>query len=373
MREKTSIDVKRALEKLSPPSDLGSEYKLLIFNIDQHKDRSLLLRLLREGKVFRKIDFLEEQKKELAEVQSPREFGKTHSGKQTRVNIEEGAWIFYPWNGFLVHVLGERDFYTLRVSRNKNLILDKEQEMFKNARIGIAGLNVGNPGALCIALEGGAYNMKFADLDLLSLSNLNRFRASISDLGVNKAILSARQIYEVDPYMSIDVFEKGLQPDNIYQFLLEPRLDLIIEEMDNMKLKIEIRQRAKEYKIPVLMVTGNGPNVIVDVERYDLDQSIPIMNGYLKKDVIEGVLALDRDKPDRDKIILLARDFMGKEHLTSRLRDSFKLIGKDLAGIPQIAESSFLRGATLCYFARSIITGVNIPSGRYTINIDEVV
>ncbi len=71
--------------------------------------------------------------------------------------------------------------------------------------------------------------------------------------------------------------------------------------------------------------------------------------------------------------ILLARDFMGVKNLTLRLQKSFLLVGSRLAGIPQIAESSFLRGAALCYFARQIATGAHAPSGRYVLKMDSII
>ncbi len=214
--------------------------------------------------------------------------------------------------------------------------------------------------------------MKFADNDVLELSNFNRFRAGLGDLGINKAVLSAQQAYEIDPFIDIEIFDKGISNDNIDQFLTQPRIDLLIEEMDNLPLKIKIREKAKHYKIPVLMVTGNGAGLIIDIERFDLESNLPLLNGYLKDDVINRTLALTGTTPVQEKITL-ARDFMGTEFLTERLRQSFNLIGKDLVSIPQTSESMFLRGAVLCYFARQIATDGPAPSGRYFLNLDSIV
>lgn len=336
------------------------ENKPLIF--DPELEKAQIEQLLKNG--VKQVNLFEDQIKELASV--------------TRVDLgnlkgEKGVWAYYSWSNYLVHLLAKEHFRALRLSRNKNLILQKEQEKFINCRIGIAGLNVGNAGAICIALEGGAEKMKFADNDVLELSNLNRFRASLSDLGVNKAVLSARQVYEIDPFYDIEVFDKGLSDDNIDKFLTEPKIDLLIEEMDNLKLKIKIREKARYYKVPVLMVTGNGPNVIIDVERFDIDHNLPLLNGRLKKEIIKKIESLDSAKAAVREKAFLARDFMGEEFLTQRLRDSFKLIGGQLAGIPQLAESMFLRGACLCYFTRSIVVGGEITSGRYYLNLDAII
>ena len=350
---------------LKEQKNLSHEHEPRIFHLSNPKEEKELEILFKEGKVLDVVDTYENQVEELAAVK------KTQKPDVT--SISDGVWVYYPWRRTIVHLLDKEEYRTIKTSRDKNLILEDEQKLFENFTIGFAGLNVGNPGAVCIALEGGAHSVKFADFDPLSVSNFNRFRASLSDLGVNKSILTARQAYEIDPYLDIELFEKGIQPDTIDRFLLEPKIDLLIEEMDNLKLKITIREKAKEHKIPVLMVTGNGANVIIDVERYDLDENLPVLNGYLKSDVIEGIHTTEVKKENMEKIILLARDFMGNEYLTPRLQDSFLLVGKELTGIPQLAESSFLRGAALCYFARQIATKQKVPSGRYYLKLDTIV
>lgn len=344
-----------------------------IFDPRKSSDLKAITRLRRSVHV---VDAYANQLKELRIVDNPTLLRKTSAHALRRalsaVDVRKGKWVYYPWRSALVHILDEIDFVRLRLSRNKNLILPAEQKKFSGARIGIAGLNVGNPAALCITLEGGGREMKFADNDTLSVSNLNRFRASLADLGLNKAVLSARQVYEIDPYMSIEVLDNGIQPENIERFLLKPRIDVLVEEMDDLPLKIKIREHARKHRIPVVMVTGNGENVVIDVERFDQDQKLPLLNGYLRKSVIrQSNPQILRTLPFQKKVIL-ARDFIGAQFLTKRLRDSFLLVGSKLAGIPQIAESSFLRGAAVCYIVRQIVTGKRVPSGRYFLRLDSI-
>ena len=68
----------------------------------------------------------------------------------------------------------------------------------------------------------------------------------------------------------------------------------------------------------------------------------------------------------------LMRDFMGGEFLVKELRESFDRVGIDLAGIPQLAEATFLRGASLAYFARKILITKDVPSGRYKLELDGI-
>lgn len=316
-----------------------------------------------------RVDTFAEQKQELLLVENPSLISHQALTNPPILPVDdiEGVWVYFSWKNCVVRILEKESYEKLRMSRNKNLITTVEQGILQDKTIGIAGLNVGNPGALCLTLEGIGNHMKLADFDPLSISNLNRFRAGLTDLGSNKAFISARQMYEINPYLELEVFENGITEENIESFLNNTKIDLLIEEMDNLKFKIKIREKARELKIPVLMVTGNNDNVIIDVERYDQEDNLELLSGYLKKEVITKIFALESGKGVfRDRIELL-QDFMGTEYLDKRLNTSFDEVGKTLASIPQLAESSFLRGAVLTHFAKKILLQENIKSGRYEI------
>lgn len=277
------------------------------------------------------------------------------------------VWVFFPWKNTAVRVLSEGPFRELRNSRNHELLTRDEQNVLSVKKIGIAGLNVGNPAAICLAQEGIGSYFRMADNDTLSLSNLNRFRASIVDLGINKAILSARQALEINPFLSIDVWEDGVSPESIARFV--EGLDLLIEEMDALPLKIAIREEAKRQGVPTIMVTGNGHDVVLDIERYDKEPGLPLLSGMLTNTVREKIAL---GPTTFDEKLKLAQDFMGSEYLCDRLNVSFPLVGKTLIGIPQLAEASFLRGAVLAHAARGILLGDDVQSGRYAFGLSDL-
>ena len=340
-----------------------------ILDLKKQTDKNTFRKLLKSHNP-QIVDDYKNQLEELGMVKNPTLLKNPVKPLKLRIKETDGVWVYYPWRNTLVHCLDKKGFHQLRTSRNKNLITDGEQSKFEKFRIGIAGLNVGNPAARCIVSEGGGWNIKFADNDVLSLSNMNRFQASIADLGLNKAVLSARQCHEVNPFLNIDILPEGIKSDEIDNFLLKPRIDILIEEMDNLPLKIKIRERARKHRIPVVMVTGNGENIIIDVERFDKEPNLRLLNGLLKHKIIKGVAAGPKTL---DEKIALARDFMGSKYLVKRLRDSFRLVGSKLAGIPQLAEASFLRGAALCYFIRLIAAGSKVPSGRYILRLGDII
>lgn len=351
-------------------------FRPTIFDMKNREARAKLRVLLHACPNLSIFDDRAREEAELALVRRPALILQPDKEKRKKtprkMRADYGVAVYYPWRATIVRIMSRAVYAQLRTSRNQDLITKNEQRQFAGFRIGIAGLNVGNPAALCIALEGGGAQMKFADNDILTASNLNRFRAGVCDLGLNKAALSARQVYEINPFARIAVFEDGISEKNMDWFLLKPRLDLLIEEMDNLKLKITIRELARAHRIPVLMVTGNGEDVIVDIERFDTTPDLPLLNGYLKKHVIDAIERTD-EHTTAEETIFLARDFMGAHMLTKRLRQSFLRVGSALAGIPQIAESSFLRGAVLCYVARQIATRKSMPSGRYHFRLSTLI
>lgn len=338
------------------------------FKCSSDKDTAKLQSYIDSGNCLQKIDTLAEQLEELAFVEDPRKI--SHIKKiQIEAPAKRGIWVYLPWHKTAVRVLEKENYRKLRLSRNDYLITPQEQKILSSSKIAFAGLNVGNPGAVAMALQGICLDMKLADFDPLSLSNLNRFRAGITDMGVNKSTLTARQILETDPYANIELFEEGITDVTIDAFLGDPKVSLLVEEVDNLKMKILLREKARLLGIPVLMVTGNGEELILDIERYDLDKNLPILNGHLSQKLQEEIFAVVPGEGSFEDRVLLARDFMGKEVLTERLLSSFEMVGSKLAGIPQLAQTSFLRGAALAHYAKKILTE-NFPSGRYIISLD---
>ena len=96
-----------------------------------------------------------------------------------------GVWVFYPWNNHLVHLLDENKFVKLRTARNMYKISEEEQLELKAKKIGIIGLSVGHAIALTIAQERICGEIRLADFDSIELSNLNRIRTNVKNIGMN--------------------------------------------------------------------------------------------------------------------------------------------------------------------------------------------
>lgn len=344
------------------------------FNLGKESDESRLATLLNKGAVRHVSDDYEEQQRELYAIENPtlvytpmfEELFRAHyASLQENAPIQaHGLWVYFPWRSLVAHVLPEESYRKVRTARNRNLITEEEQQKFYDTTIGIGGLSVGSSVALALALGGGAKHMKLADMDRLALSNTNRVLAGADRLGVLKVEMTARTIYEINPYANIELFSEGLHPENI-EFFFEG-LDIVVDELDNLAVKYLIREQAQKHGVPVLMAADNGDNAVVDVERYDLDPATPFFHGRMG-DVSYEVLK-NLDKFGIGKMIT---KHVGPENVTERMQQSLLEMGKTIVSWPQLGGAALLNGAAVAYCVRKICTGEALIDNRTLISLDE--
>ncbi len=274
------------------------------------------------------------------------------------------VYVYYPWLGKAFHIPEESVYFELRTARNKHIINKEEQEAYRNTFIGIAGMSVGSNVAMTLARTGGPRRMRLADFDTIEISNLNRIPAPLASYGKDKANFFAEQIYEIDPWAELELYDKGVTKDNLEEFIRG--LDIFIDEMDSLDLKIRARFIAKKLRVPVLMATDNGNDVTFDVERYDLDPETPIFNGRIS--LTEETIGELKTPQDWMRI---AAQIAGPETHSPRMLESIAGLGKTLAGVPQLGSTAALSGAAASYAVRQIAAKAPLPSGRYLISLDE--
>lgn len=276
------------------------------------------------------------------------------------------VWIHYPSENVLVHTLNEQDYFKLRTSRNRDVITTEEQTKYREAVVGIAGLSVGSAIFSALVVSGGPKKIKIADFDDVEISNLNRINAKLTDVGLNKTDIAAREAWKLDPYSDFEIWDKGVGKENIEKFLLEPRLDVFIDEMDSIDVKIISRLIARQHKLPVLMATDNGNSVILDVERFDLEPEREIFHGLIGDFKME-----DAENLDYRSWLQLATKIVGPEYLTESMQRSLMKIGKEIPAVPQLGTTAAIAGTAMSFVVRRIANGEEMPSGRYTMGAEE--
>ena len=284
--------------------------------------------LLTQGAVVR--DTLHGQLVELVKSLHPEKVftrGELHEAAIAHLEgtdpILYGAWVYFPWSHRLVHILDEVEFALVRTDRNRNKITREEQAILAGKKVGVVGLSVGQSVSLTLALERSFGEIRLADFDTLELSNLNRIRSGIHEMGIPKVVNTAREIAELDPFLQVTIFPDGLTKENMDRFFTEGgKLDLLIEECDSVDIKILARQKAKALRIPVVMdMSDRG---CLDVERFDLEPERPLMHGWIDHLDLE---AAGRPMTNEQKIPYML-PIVGTDTLSTRMKASMIEMGE---------------------------------------------
>lgn len=281
---------------------------------------------------------------------------------------EFANWVYFPWKNTAVKILKKEHFIECRTNRNKLKITDAEQAILGSKNILFIGLSVGQSAALTFAMQRIGGHLHLADFDTLSLSNMNRLRASVIDIGRLKSVIAARQIAEQDPYLSITCHNHGVTTANIDDLLSQNgkgNVDLVVEECDSLEIKFLVREKAKSLRIPVIMETSDKG--VVDIERYDLEPETSIFNGLVDGLNFETVQTLN----PKERFEVLAK-LVDINRVSDGLRKSYAALGKEVSTWPQLGYEVTLGGATLAFTAFKILLQKNMKSGRIYVDLDAV-
>lgn len=350
-------------------------YKPKFFKLNNESEKKELLELLSEKPHIKIHDSILSQLKELVKSRKPsitlknEEIEKEIEHTLKGINLEEfGTWVYYLWNEKLVHILDQEDFIDLRTSRNKYKITDEERKTLSLKIIGVIGLSVGQSVSLTLAMERCFGELRIADFDELELTNLNRLRSGIHNLELKKTVIVAREIAEIDPYLKVTCFHEGITEDNLDDFLLENgKLDVLIDECDGVDIKLKCRIAAKKYTIPVLMEASDRGTV--DVERFDLEPNRPLLHGYVQHLDVSKFHTLTTN--EQKLPYLLA--FAGVETLSTRMKASAVEVGQTISTWPQLASAVTMGGGITADICRRVLLDQFHQSGRYFIDIEELV
>jgi hypothetical protein len=357
---------------VSPQFHLDNQVFPKIFRPLDFSD-SLIVKELLDTPEVRVIDHLDSQVGELIKALSPsRSFSKEElSASVTQFFIDQerdlyGNWVYFPWKKVLVRLLPEEDFILVRTHRNNYKITPLEQSELRKKKVGIIGLSVGQSIAYAIALERSCGELRLADFDTIELSNLNRIKAGVTDLGVEKVVLAAREISEIDPYLKVTLFRKGISEHNIESFLSDGGdLDLLIDECDSLDIKVLARERARAKRIPVLMETSDRG--MLDVERFDKEPSREIFHGLMGDFNYSDLKNLSSHQK-----VPVGLKIIGMSTISTRMKVSLLEVSQSIASWPQLASAAYLGGATVASASRKLLLGENVDSGRYYVDLENI-
>ncbi|CAM5275077.1 ubiquitin activation protein [Streptomyces spiroverticillatus] len=362
------------LAAASARADDGAEpcWRPVHFELGRAEDRARLRELLDSGAVREVRDTIEDQLAELVTSREPRLRSSPEAVERAVAEQlggagrqEYGTWVWYPWSGRLVHLLPREEFRLVRTDRNRGRIDRAQQRRLLGCRVGVIGLSVGSSAALTFAMEGIGGSFRLADFDTLSVSNLNRLRAGVHHLGLNKCVLAARQMLELDPWLDIEIHPGGLTDETMEEFFSGGTgpLDLLVEECDTPYVKVAAREHARVLGIPVVMDANDRG--LLDVERFDLEPQRPLLHGLLGDTTSRDLTDLT---PQQAVDVILT--MVDRERLSPELTAAVGQIGTTLSSWPQLASGVALGGALTAEAARRILLGLPRPSGRFYTDLE---
>ena len=353
---------------------LNSVFKPLFYRIYKPTELAEFNRLLLVPGIIL-IDYLFDQVKELIKSKNPSKKFTTEeleAAAQKHISHtslhEYGVWVYYPWSNRLVHILDEEEFIDIRTSRNQYKITREERDILAQKKIGVIGLSVGQSVAVTMAMERICGELRLADFDILELTNLNRIRTGIHNLGLAKVYSVAREIAEIDPFIEVKCFPEGITDNTMDVFFTTGgKLDLLVEESDGFDVKILSRYKARKLKIPVIMEASD--RCMVDVERFDLEPNRSILHGLVDHLDIATLKSL---RTNEEKIPYML-DVLGIDTASIRLKASMLEIEQSINTWPQLASAVTMGGGITADVSRRMLLNQYTQSGRYHIDIEELI
>lgn len=139
--------------------------------------------------------------------------------------------------------------------RNRGLIADADQLALSSAVFLVAGCGSTGGATIEPLVRAGAMRFVLVEPGRYELHNLNRQRATVDAIGMNKAAWLAAEARAINPYVEIDVHQAGISADNAAQ--LCARADLIIDAvdvttLDGLSAKCVLHEAAAAARRPVV-------------------------------------------------------------------------------------------------------------------------
>ena len=344
-------------------------WKPELLDLSVESDRIRLNSLRESGSILEEYDTLDAQVAEWAVCHEPRakqDPSLLAATLGTLMANEDwdtfGTWVHYPWTGRLVRTLPKDAFIEVRTNRNRDKITGEETARLATITVGIAGLSVGQSTAVALAMERGCGKLKLADFDVIELSNLNRIRCGLHELELPKWVVAARAIAEFDPFLELEIYEDGVNDDNVAEFVAG--CDVVVDACDSLAVKAQLRLEAAKQRCPLVMDTNDRG--MLDIERYDLlDRGPGYVHGRIDEATMQAFASSQGWTPE-------ALDaFVDVGNASERGRMSLPKVGTELVSWPQTYTGVAAGGAHAAEACRRLALGENLPDARITMDLHE--
>ncbi len=291
-----------------------------------------------------------------------------------RLEPDYGTYVIDHARGDLYLVAPERWHRLALVTSNSKLLTDpagrltwaEVRQKLEGAVVGFMGMSVGGNLLEGWLREARPRRVKIADPDWVELTNFNRgermsLRHAVAPRSarfdrtnpydvprVSKAEYIAYEQQLVDPYLDVDVYKEGVNRENLDRFFDggdgEPPIDLLVEEMDNLDLKILVRHAARERGIDVVMLSDFGHQAHLWWNPFRERADAPI--GYGADDATLMVALAGAKTGDRAKVFEFVAALCGADFAGDQFGAWMRGEGEQPTGsLPQSGATAMASGA----------------------------
>jgi tRNA A37 threonylcarbamoyladenosine dehydratase len=192
--------------------------------------------------------------------------------------------------------------------RTKLLIGDKALDTLKASRVAVFG--VGGVGGYVIEAlaRSGVGTLDIVDHDTVSDSNINRqIIATTKTVGQYKVDVMKQRILEINPEANVNVHKCFYLPETADQFDFT-KYDYVVDAIDTVTGKLQLIERAKEAKTPIISSMGAGNKLdptqfeVSDIYKTSVCPLAKVMRRECKKRGIEHLkVVYSKEKPLKPK------------------------------------------------------------------------
>jgi len=315
----------------------------------------------------------------------------THALEKAQAHqLDYGVYAYYRERNHLVRYCPPSWHRVVSIASSSKLIADPKgkhtwkeiRDIFEHTTVAVAGGSVGNNIMHGAVMDLRPRHVKIADKSLYKMENINRVRLNYWDIVQsnknrlhasdtllrNKAEVMASQLYAIDPYINVHIYNEGVHKGNINHFFGaskgEPQADIVIEEVDDPRVKLLIREEARKRKIPLIMASDMGSCVQLDILRYDKKQNLPLTYGMKDSQLYASMEAVYKNPSNREIFFQFVDDLIGTDYRQDELKKIIE--GKTEIPtstiIPQLGSTAAVAGGLVAEIICRLRLGYDYPS-----------
>lgn len=187
-------------------------------------------------------------------------------------------------------------------SRNLGIVSSDEHARLRQSTVAIAGMGGVGGDYLISLVRAGVGRFHIAEFDEFELANFNRqYGANIRTLGRRKIEVMLEYALEINPDLDVKIFDKGLDADNIDEFL--SGADLAVDGMDIFAVDM--------HPLLVNSATARG---IITIAAVPLGLGAGVLAFGPGGMSYEDYFAISPDMSEEEKIIQFALGFAPEMH-----------------------------------------------------------